>query len=210
MPLFLSSTFQQIYDDHLKVQEEEALKRKLNELKDLEDEKKKAKTANKMYKNGFILEKIQQQNEKRKKQRGAKKDKDTTNKDKEDTAAEKKSLAGPVGGKKGKKGPANKDQNLEYEMLVEELRNDLSWKDQELQEIRDELVVLREQNEKLRRQHRDEKINRQILEANKKKYIMLKELQENKGKIDDQTFFDSKRKNAKGSGFSNLKNQILE
>jgi len=56
---------------------------------------------------------------------------------------------------------------------------------------------------------RTEKVQRQSLESNKLKYIMLKELTDNAGPIQDNTFFDNK-KNQNTSVNGNLKNQILE
>ena len=52
-----------------------------------------------------------------------------------------------------------------------------------------------------------EKVNRQCLESNKLKYIMLKELVDHSGPIQDQTFFDNKR-NQSSSVNQNFKNQV--
>ena len=79
------------------------------------------------------------------------------------------------------------------EAVIEELHNEILWKDEEMKEMREELEALRHQNKKLRIVNIEEKANRQILESNKLKYTMLKELQECKGEIDNQTFFENKK-----------------
>lgn len=69
----------------------------------------------------------------------------------------------------------------------------MHWKDEEVTDMRDELEFLREQNKILQTKYKEEKMKRQILEANKLKYTMLKELEECRGQIVTQTFFENKR-----------------
>lgn len=59
--------------------------------------------------------------------------------------------------------------------------------------MREELDALREIVKKLRTDFKSEKAQRQTLEANKLKYIMMTELLDCKGQIQGGTFFDNKR-----------------
>ena len=79
------------------------------------------------------------------------------------------------------------------EVVIEDLKDEIHWKDVELLEMREELEMLRAQNKSLKTQHLDEKMKRQTLESNKQKYITLKELQDCKGEIDNDTFFENRR-----------------
>ena len=73
--------------------------------------------------------------------------------------------------------------------------------------MRTELDELREQYSIIMQKFKSEKVSRQSLESNKLKYIMLKELQQNAGTIEDQTFFDNQR-NANSSMNGNFRNQV--
>lgn len=113
--------------------------------------------------------------------------------------------------KKGKKGGPGitKEDQQDLEVVIEELRNELVWKDEEFREMQEELETLRKQNQTLKRQQKEECVKRQTLEATKVKYNVLKELTENREAIEEQTFFEQKRsKNQNTKG--NLMNQIME
>ena len=113
--------------------------------------------------------------------------------------------------KKGKKGAGGitKEDQQDLELVIEDLRNELVWKDEDFREMQEELEVLRKQNQTLKRQQKEECVKRQTLEATQVKYTVLKELTENREAIEEQTFFEQKRnkhQNTKG----NLMNQIME
>ena len=76
-------------------------------------------------------------------------------------------------------------------------------------EMRKELDGLRQQNQILTRSMKKEKCERQVLEANKLKYTMMKELVECRGEIEADTFFDNKKKGEQNTN-GNLQNQIIE
>ena len=61
----------------------------------------------------------------------------------------------------------------------------MEWKEEEFKEMREELDLLRELNKKMRITNKKEVSERQLLEANKRKYTMLKELVEHSGQIQD-------------------------
>ena len=79
----------------------------------------------------------------------------------------------------------------------------------EFKEVVDELDTVKSEYNQIYRSMKKEKVQRQGLESNKQKYIMLKELMQNSSTIIDQTFFDSK-KHASASVNGSLRNQINE
>jgi len=81
----------------------------------------------------------------------------------------------------------------DLELIIDELKNEIVFKDQDYKEIREDLELLKEENLELSKLFKEEKIKRQSLEANKTKYTYLKELMENADSIQDQSFFDNKR-----------------
>lgn len=148
------------------------------------------------------MDKLSQQQDKKKKQRGQKAPKAETAPPAGGTA--------PATGKKGKgKGGAGTVDSFELELIIEELQNEIKIKDMEFKEIRDELDTMKGEYGVIMKSFKKEKFQRQGLESNKQKYIMLKELMQNSSTIQDQTFFDSK-KHASTSVNGSLKNQITE
>jgi hypothetical protein len=145
-----------------------------------------------------LQDKLAQQQEKKKKMRGQKAPPKEAAV--EDGSGEKK--------KKGKKGGAKEDQ-VDLEVVIEDLRGEVQWKDEEMKEMRDELEGLRAQVNRLHKDHKLEKNKRQSLESNKLKYQMMGELLECKGEIVNGTFFDSQRKEGQNTSES-LKNQLVE
>lgn len=97
--------------------------------------------------------------------------------------------------------------------MIEDLKTELEWKEEEFKEMREELEALRLQNKQMHAKNTKEKQDRQVLTANKLKYTMLKELVENNGQIQDESFFENKRneKNSAANGANgSLMNQLLE
>jgi hypothetical protein len=86
---------------------------------------------------------------------------------------------GKAGGKgKGKQAGRSKEEEKDLEVVIEELRGEMEWKEEEFKEMR-------EINKKMRITNKKEVSERQLLEANKRKYTMLKELVEHSGQIQD-------------------------
>lgn len=207
-PLFLSENYKQIYD-----RSQEALDswQKKDDSKENSkqpiEERKRAKGAGKLYRSSWLLEKLQQQQERRRKARGQKQAK------KDEPAAEKKDTQDVKRpGAKGAKGGATKvrkEDQADLETLLEEMKEDIHWKDVELTEMRDELAQLRAQNQQLKVAHLEEKDKRQRIEGKQMKYITMKELLDCKGLIQDNTFFENKR-SAKTSADSNFRKIIKE
>jgi chromatin segregation and condensation protein Rec8/ScpA/Scc1 (kleisin family) len=54
---------------------------------------------------------------------------------------------------------------VDLEQIVEDLRNEMVFRDEEFKEMRDELESLKAENEKLQRKLKEEKMNRQNIEA---------------------------------------------
>jgi hypothetical protein len=48
--------------------------------------------------------------------------------------------------RKGKKAGISKEDQKDLEEVIEEIRNEMHWKDEEVTDMRDELEFLREQN----------------------------------------------------------------
>jgi len=63
----------------------------------------------------------------------------------------------------------------ELETVIDNLKNEISLKDEEFLETRKELDALKVQAEYLRTAHGDERGKRQSLETSKQKYMVLKE-----------------------------------
>ena len=202
MPLFLSHEYQEIYD-HSKETAKNWDKSAETAKTQTKEEKKKAKGAAKLYKSGWVQKKLAAQTERKKKQRGQKATASRTNLDGSTEAAK------PPPPKRGKKSSLNKEEQQDLEEVVETLKTELEWKEEEFKEMRDELEALRAQNAKMIVVNKKEKQERQLLTANKQKYTMLKELVENTGQIQDQSFFENKR-NENASTNGSLRNQMLE
>lgn len=62
--------------------------------------------------------------------------------------------------KKGKKGAKEKEDQVDLVNLVDDLKNDLHWKDVELQEMKEELDLLRAANKQLKTELIDERHKR--------------------------------------------------
>ena len=181
MPLFLSDVYRDIYDKSKENLEANAtlgttakeMGIEPNAKKPAPD--KKAKGAAKMYRQAWLQEKLTQQNEKKKKGRGTKQ-----------ASAKTESTGAETGSKPSAKKTGNKkrDDQQDLELVIEDLRNEQCWRDEEMLELRKEVEALREQNKILTSINKKEKCERQILEANKLKYTMMKELVECRGEIE--------------------------
>ena len=189
MPLFLSDTYKQIYDKSVSKMEDmgNTLTDMTNTLGKPTVDQKAKKGVAKMYKQAWLQDKLIQQNEKKKKTRGQKPAaKSSTG----DLGADDKGGSKTTAKKTGKK---REDQH-DLEVVIEDLRNEQAWRDEEMLELRKEVNGLREANKILMSKNKKETCERQILEANKLKYTMMKELIETKGDIDNGTFFDKVKK----------------
>jgi uncharacterized coiled-coil DUF342 family protein len=101
-----------------------------------------------MYRSAWMLEKLNQQIDKKKKSRGQK--------GKTETAAP---SSAPATGKKGKgKGGAGSADTFELEQIIEELQNEIKIKDSEFQEMRDELDQFKSQYNQIMTKFKVEKI----------------------------------------------------
>ena len=102
-----------------------------------------------MYRSAWMLEKLNQQIDKKKKSRGQK--------GKTETAAP--SSAPATSGKKGKgKGGASTADTFELEQIIEDLQNEIKIKDSEFQEMRDELDQFKSQYNQIMTKFKTEKI----------------------------------------------------
>lgn len=81
---------------------------------------------------------------KKSRQRGAKKPAEGSG-----TSPEKKALDKPVQRKKGKKDPNDRtaEDLAELELVIEDLRSELRFRDEDYVELRDEVAILKAQNE---------------------------------------------------------------
>ena len=200
IPLFLSAEYQELY----KTSYERAAKRRetrsptspASKAKS-QEEKQRAQGAAKLYKSQWVLEKlVQQQSKKRNKAKpGAAR---------ADAAEETKKK-----GRKGAAGGASHDA-LELEEVIEDLRNDLALKNEEFKEARDERDALIAENAQLKKAYEDEKIKRQTLSSNKMKNTMLGELLHNAGPIKDLAFYATKRHKSTTGGGGNFMDRIKE
>lgn len=160
-------------------------------MEEEEPVEKKSKAGAKMYKQAWVFGKLTEQQEKK---RNSKRNR-TGNAPGQEAAT-----AGD--GKKPTKrhghghgaGAAGHDDLHDLAPIIEELRNDLVWKDEEFREATVELDALRLEVASLRELHRKEKLVRQSLGADKLKQRMLDELMENAGTISKETFFDKQRR----------------
>ena len=126
IPLFLSEQYKQIYLASAQSQNQYGsgvTSPNSSKAPVKKDEKKEVKKGPaKMYRSAWILEKLNQQIDKKKKSRGQK--------SKTETAAP--SSAPATGGKKGKgKGGAGTVDTFELEQIIEELQNEIKIKDSE-------------------------------------------------------------------------------
>lgn len=116
----------------------------------------------------------------------------TQNKESTEAAAaegEKKTTAP----KKGKGKGVSKEDQMDLEQIIADLRDELLWKNEEILDMRTEFDEMKILVSKLHIDNKKEKAQRQILEANKQKYIMMGELLDCKGQIQEKTFFDAIR-----------------
>lgn len=91
------------------------------------------------------------------------------------------------------------------------MKSEAQWKDEEFKAVRAELEELRKETEHLRRAYKDEKLKRQSLESSKTKAILLKELMANAAPIQEGSYLDRVREQAKDRSTSgNLMSQLLE
>lgn len=119
-------------------------------------------------------------------------------------------VGGKPGGKgKGKQAGRSKEEEKDLEVVIEELRGEMEWKEEEFKEMREELDLLRELNKKMRITNKKEVSERQLLEANKRKYTMLKELVDHSGQIQDQSYFEHHR-SEKQTTSASMRNQLIE
>ena len=109
----------------------------------------------------------------------------------------------------GKTAARSKEEEKDLEVVIEELRGEMEWKEEEFKEMRDELELLREENKKMRTSNKKEVKERQLLEANKRKYTMLKELVAHSGQIQEQSYFEYHRSENTATSAS-MKNQLVE
>lgn len=132
LPLFLSDHYKNIYLES--AQNASKYGSTATESKGAKNEEKKEikKGPTKMYKSSWVLDKINQQNDKRKKMRGQQAPKP-------ETAAPSSAPSGQAQGKKGKGKGASTVDTFELEQIIEELQFDLRSRDQEFKELRDEL-----------------------------------------------------------------------
>lgn len=82
---------------------------------------------------------------------------------------------------------------MDLEEIIEALKEEIQLKDEEFKDIRAELEKLREETEFMRGAYKEEKYQRQTLESTKHKIMMLKELVDNRGKIEERCYLDEKR-----------------
>ena len=170
-PLFLSETYSEYFDRSKNVMEAAANTITSNTTR--EDKKKKG--ASRMYRAQWILDKLNQQQERRKRMRGQKVA--TKESSKEGEGEEKKVATG----KKGKGKGVSREDQADLEQIIADLRDDLLWKDEELRDMRDEFEAMKITVDRLHKENKIEKAQRQILEANKLKYVMMGELLDYKG-----------------------------
>ena len=130
------------------------------------------------YKSRFLKDKITQQNESRK---GQKK-------------GPKGAVAGgekQTGGKQTRQKGESEEQLIE---IIEDLRNDLKVRDLEYEQVRNRLEKLEAQNTFLAEKLKDEKQQRQTIEAKLNKITYMKELDANFAAISNNSFFGAKSK----------------
>lgn len=143
--------------------------------------------GNNMYKSVFLKEKVLEQNEKRKRDR-------KTKKAPENQMPEHNLFGGgnPPAGKKGKKG-ANEDGMMlaeEAQDLIDDLKNDLSIRDQEYADLKAQFAKIEAENKQLREAFETERNQRLIIEGKLKKTAIHNELKENAQAITQSTFFE--------------------
>lgn len=155
--------------------------------------KQQFKGASRMYRNQWMLLKLQQQTEARRKKRGKKAEAPT-----------------PPTEKPGKNQKANVDEVAELELVIDNLKNEITLKDEEFLETRKELDALKVQSEYLRTAHGDEKNKRQSLETSKQKYMVLKEFMAYQEPIKTGHFLDQQREKKKASQTSGCFKAQLE
>ena len=158
------------------------------------DAKKKPKQS-KNYKSQFIVKKIADQSERAKKLKRDGRQK----------------AAGGVGGGAKRKGKEKTvaEETAELHELVEELRSEAQFRDEEFGEMQKELDRLRKQNGHLRSANKQAVVRTQLLESAKTQEAVMKELLENARTIQDGSFFDLKRDDGK-STTSTLLSQLVE
>lgn len=195
VPLFLSDEYKKIMGNSKlnfekarggSTGESKSTKSKAEKEKEAAANKKKA--GSKIYKSRYLEAKLAEQKEKNRKNRGKKNEK-------AGGADTQRSAAPNQAAGKGKKGKGKGDDKADIEdleQIIDELNNNLEIKDDQFRIVRDELDQLKENYADMMNKFQKEKFKRVGLEANKLKYIMHKELQQNASTIQEQTFFEKR------------------
>lgn len=120
-----------------------------------------------------------------------------------------KPTATAAGGKRKGKEKTKDEEMMDLEAMIDELRTEAEFRDQEFDEMNNELERLRAQNEHLRKANKEAVIKTQKLESAKTQEAVMKELLENHKTIQDGSFFDLKRDEGKNKS-STLLSQLVE
>lgn len=198
LPLFLSAQYKDILENY---KYSRTPRPKEGEETTKSAEKKQARSS-RLYKSRWIQAKLEEQQEKKKARR--------KNPDKDGDKTKKEEPKEKPKEKETKKKKKDEDQ-VDLEDVIERLKEEIYVKDQEFQDMREELEQLRKETEFMRGAYKEEKYQRQTLEANKQKIMMLKELAENSGKIEKKSYLDEKREQKKDFNTNdNLMAQVLQ
>ena len=117
-----------------------------------------------MYKGEFLKNKLNDQIEKRKRDRKNKKSMTMPKK------ADKTELKKPLIRREGQE---------DLEELIDDLKNDVTMKEMELESLRAAFTKMEMENKKLRKLYDKERADREVIEAKLKKTTILNELKEN-------------------------------
>lgn len=138
----------------------------------------------------FLNKKVQEQTEKRKRDRKAKVPS-------QPAASPRAGAAGGAAGDNKKKAVARPKTENEEQLLnvIDDLRNDLQLRDEEFQDQRAYLDKIVIQNDYLKAELRKIQLEKIAIDAKLNKIRTVKELDTNFAKIDDGTFFESRKTN---------------
>ena len=204
--MFLSAEYREIYG-RSKKRAESTLGGVVGKLGAADEQQGKA--AAKTYKQKWLQDKLAAQLESKKKKR-----RDGKDKEQEKAGADARGQAGAAKGTRGKAKKADADKKMEIaelEQVIDDMKNERVWKDEEFNALRRELEAVRKETEFLRQAYKEEKVKRQALEASKTKSILLKELMANAPTIQEGSYLDRVRDQDKTRNTSgNLMNQLLE
>lgn len=196
IPLFLAAEYKKAFDKsngNMADDDEKNSDVDSEQEKENQAELKKKMKASKLYRSQFFQKKMAEQSERLKKMRkeGRK--------------------PGPAGGGAKRKGKEKgfAEETAELESLVEELKSEAHFKDEEFREMNEELDRLRKQNDHLRKANKAAVVKTQLLESSKTQEAVMKELLENHKTIQDGSFFDLKRDEGKNKS-STLLSQLVE